>query len=149
MKIRWEYAVASSFGLFILGIVGFVLFTLGDRNDLVQDRYYDAEIQYQRQIDKVSRSESSNAEAVIDSTAEGLLIRFPSQYTAHDIAGTVHLYRPDDKRLDLIVPIGTDSTLTQLMPSALLRPGRWKIKVQWTGKGTEYYAERGIFMSGN
>ena len=65
-----------------------------------------------------------------------------------DLTGAVHVYRPDDKRLDLQIPVGPDSTNTQLIPAALLSPGRWNIQVTWNGRGVGYYSE-GKFLVGN
>jgi hypothetical protein len=144
MKHTWEYAVAGFFVFFILGVLAVVFLTLDDRNDLVTEHYYDAEIQYQQQIDRIDRTKGLAEQPTIELVSEGVRIRFPNEFRQGDLTGTVHVYRPDDKRMDLQIPVGPDSANVQLVPAALLSPGRWNVQVTWNGKGVGYYSEERV-----
>jgi hypothetical protein len=144
MKRTWEYAVAGFFLFFILGVLAVVFWTLDDRNDLVTEHYYDAEIQYQQQIDRIDRTKGLAEQPTIELVSEGVRIRFPNEFRQGDLTGTVHVYRPDDKRMDLQIPVGPDSANVQLVPAALLSPGRWNVQVTWNGKGVGYYSEERV-----
>ncbi|MCU0411573.1 MAG: FixH family protein [Bacteroidetes bacterium] len=148
MKRTWEFAVAGFFLFFILGVLAVAFLTLDDRNDLVTEHYYDAEIQYQQQIDRVDRTKALNEQPSIELVAEGVRIRFPKDFQRGDLTGTVHVYRPDDKRLDLMIPIGPDSANRQLIPIGLLQPGSWNVQVMWNGRSVGYYSE-GKFLVGS
>ena len=138
---KWEYAVAGFFIFFILGVLAVVYMTLDDRNDLVTEHYYDAEIQYQQQIDRVDRTRALAEQVAFELNAEGVRITFPKEFRREDLTGTVHIYRPDDQRLDLTFPVGPDSANVQLIPAALLSAGRWNVQVTWNGRGVGYYSE--------
>jgi nitrogen fixation protein FixH len=148
MKRTWEYAVGAFFVLFIAGVLGFVFVTLDDRNDLVVEHYYDAEIEYQRQIDKVDRTRALAHQPTIQLTDAGIRIDFPRSFRSRELTGIIHVYRPDDKRMDLSFPVGPDTANVQLIPTTLLQPGRWDVKVEWSGKGVEYYSEERVVVKG-
>ena len=148
MKRTWEYAVAGFFMLFILGILALVFLTLDDRNDLVVEHYYDAEIQYQQQIDRVERTQTLLEQPTITQTDEGILITFPRSFRSADLTGTVHMYRPDDKRRDVSLPVGPDSTNTQLIPAGLLSSGAWDVQLKWNVGGIGYYREARVVVNG-
>jgi hypothetical protein len=148
MKRTWEYAVAGFFLFFIFGVLAVVFLTLDDRNDLVTEHYYDAEIQYQQQIDRIDRTRGLAEQPTIELVNEGVQIRFPKEFRQSDLTGTVYVYRPDDERLDLRIPVGPDSANAQLIPAGLLSPGRWNVHVTWNGKGVGYYSE-GKFLVGS
>lgn len=141
MKRTWEFAVAGFFLFFILGVLAVVYMTLDDRNDLVTEHYYDVQIQYQQQIDRIDRTKALAEQPTIELVSEGVQIRFPREFRRDDLTGTVHVYRPDDKRLDLHIPVGPDSANVQLVPAGLLSPGRWNVQVTWNGRGVGYYSE--------
>lgn len=141
MTFKWEYAVAGFFLLFIGTVLALVFLTLDDRNDLVVEHYYDAEIQYQQQIDRIERTKALPEQPVIRLNDAGILINFPRSFRSTDLTGTVHVYRPDDKRLDVTIPVGPDSTNAQLVPLGLLSAGTWNVQVTWNGSGDRYYSE--------
>ncbi len=141
MKRAWEYAVAAFFLLFIGGILGLVFLTLDDPNDLVVEHYYDAEIQYQQQIDRIERTRSLPEQPSIRLNEEGIVLSFPRSFVSTELTGTVHVYRPDDKRLDVTLPVGPDSANIQLIPIGLLKSGTWNVQVTWNGSGVGYYNE--------
>lgn len=149
MKHPWEYTVAGFFLLFILGILGLVFLTLDDRNDLVVEHYYDAEIQYQQKIDRIERTRALPEQPSIILNDAGILITFPRSFSAKELTGTVHVYRPDDKRLDVTLPVGPDSTNAQLIPIGLLSAGTWNVQVTWNASGVGYYNEERVVIRGN
>jgi hypothetical protein len=144
MTFKWEYAVAAFFLLFIGGVLALVFLTLDDRNDLVVEHYYDAEIQYQQQIDRIDRTKALLEQPVIRLNEAGILITFPRSFRSTDLTGTVHVYRPDDKRLDVTLPVGPDSANMQLIPMGLLSAGTWNVQLTWNASGDGYYSEERV-----
>jgi hypothetical protein len=148
MKRTWEYAVAGFFLFFVLGILAVVFFTLGDRNYLVTE-HYDAEILYQQQIDRIERTRALPEQPTIRLTDAGIFIVFPRSFRPTDLTGTVRVYRPDDKLLDITLPVGPDSDNAQLIPIGLLSSGTWKVQAAWNGRGIGYYSEARVAIGGD
>ena len=54
----WPIAIVSYFIIFIAFIAWFITFAMRQKMDLVRDDYYDQEIRFQQQIDRVQRTQS-------------------------------------------------------------------------------------------
>jgi hypothetical protein len=76
----------------------------------------------------------------MDVLPEGLMLRF----SGTDARGEVLAYRPDDRARDFTLPVGLDSTGRMLIPKGRLAPGMWRIKVNWSMGGKEFYHEQKV-----
>ena len=56
-KINWAWAIAIIYTLFVMILIGFIIFSLFNRSDLVSIDYYAQELKYQQQIDRFNRSQ--------------------------------------------------------------------------------------------
>jgi hypothetical protein len=135
----WPYAIISYFAVFITGIVAWVSFAMRHDEQLVRPDYYAHEIKYQDQIDRVARTDRTDASITYDRAAQTIRV----QITKTNIEGTIHLYRPSDERLDQKLPI-----TTQPFDVSNLERGFWKVRLNWTHLGREYYVEKPIIIDG-
>jgi len=143
----WPAGLILFFILFIAFIAGFVVFASRQKMDLVRPDYYDQEIRFQQQIDRVQRTAPVLADADIgyDRAAGLVTVRLPS-VQRHDISGTVSFYRPSDASLDSQVALGLDPAGSQSVSVRAMRAGLWRVRVQWKAAGGEYYFERQIVI---
>lgn len=148
-KIENPWPVGLVLFLILFGgyIVGFVIFSSTQRMDLVREDYYDQEIRFQKQIDRVRRTNPIMASARVeyDRSGEAVTIRMPAVKPA-DIDGTVSFYRPSDADLDTSVKLGLDEAGDQTVSVRSLRTGLWKVRVEWKAGGQEYYFEKPIVI---
>ncbi len=143
----WPVALVVFFILFASYIVGFVIFACRQKMDLVRADYYDQEIRFQQQIDRVQRSAPVLADAGIDYDRAGDLVTVSlPAVKQNDISGTVSFYRPSDAGLDSNVPLGLDPAGRQSVSVRSLRAGLWKVRVQWKSAEQEYFFEKPIVI---
>lgn len=144
---RWPVGLVLFFIVFTSYIVGFVVFASRQKMDLVREDYYDQEIRFQQQIDRVQRSAPLLADAAIDyDRADNLVHVSLPAVGQNDVAGTVSFYRPSDASLDTNVKLGLDPAGRQSLSVRSLRAGLWKVRVQWKSSGREYYFEKPIVI---
>jgi nitrogen fixation protein FixH len=143
----WPAGLVLFFILFTAYIAWFVVFACRQKMDLVREDYYDQEIRFQQQIDRVRRTAPVLAGADIGyDRAGGLVtIRLPSA-PRRDISGTVSFYRPSDASLDSQVELGLDAAGRQSVSVRSMRAGLWKVRVQWKAASREYYFEKQIVI---
>ena len=143
----WPIGLVVFFIVFAAYIVGFVVFASRQKMDLVREDYYDQEIRFQQQIDRVHRTVAVLANADIDYDRAGDLVTLslPS-VQHHEISGTVSFYRPSDASLDTDVKLGLDLAGHQSVNVRALRAGLWKVRVQWQATGQEYVFEKPIVI---
>lgn len=140
MKFNWGTGIAIAIVGFISFIMYFVITMSTDNtysHDLVTDKYYQQELEYQKQIDAEKNASNLENNIKIIPTKEGLQIQFPDEFSSKDIKGKVFLYRPSNKQLDFEIPISITNTYL-LVPEKRLLDGRWNITVSWSYKNTPY-----------
>lgn len=145
-KINWGTGIVIAFVLFIGFILFFVIKTSTDTKydyDMVADDYYNDELQYQEQIDKLENTKTDKVELVFTKIPEGIKIEFPSNLNYNDITGTVSLYRPSNQVLDFEMPLSISKN-SLLIPKKVLIGGRWDIHVEWNYKSKKYLSNYSI-----
>ncbi|SHH40962.1 FixH family protein [Winogradskyella jejuensis] len=140
MKINWGTAIVIAFVGFISFIMYFVInMSTNDKynHDLVTDDYYQQELKYQEDIDKVENAKKLSENISWKKTEEGIVLNFPQDLSIKDIKGKVFLYRPSNKQLDFEIPISL-SNHNLLIPDNRLLDGRWNITIDWSYKTDEF-----------
>ena len=142
----WPVGLVLFFIVFAGYIAGFVVFASAQKMDLVREDYYDQEIRFQQQIDRVQRSIPVLAKAGIDydNAAGAINVRLP--IAGQGVDGTINFYRPSDANLDADVKLNLDAQGHQTVSVRPLRVGLWKVRVQWKSAGQDYYFEKSIVI---
>jgi len=140
MKINWGTGIVIAIVAFISFIMYFVI-TMSTNNkysyDLVTDKYYQQELQYQEQIEAEKNSKTLIENLNVKYSVNGLTVNFPKDLDYAMISGKVFLYRPSNKHLDIEIPISISKPYL-LVPEKRLLDGRWNIIVSWTYKKKDY-----------
>ena len=141
MKINWGGGIVIAMILFIGFIMYFVIaMTTNDRYnyDLVTEKYYEKELQYQEKIDASQNAQNLGEKIIYEKTAEGLLIKFPEKLQDKTLKGKVFLYRPSDKQLDFEISL-SDIRNYLLVPDKRLLDGHWNISVEINYQDKNYF----------
>jgi len=141
-KSRWGTGVVITFVLFVVVMLGITGYLLSQDVNLVTDRYYEKELEYQARIKSIERTRALGSSATIERTAEGILLHFPRGAPRAGITGHVTLYRPADHAADRVIAIAMDTLSRQYIGTTALASGLWRCQVQWTMHGEEYYLEQ-------
>ena len=144
----WPIAIVAWFIGFALCLAVFIVWAARQRQDLVAANYYENEIRYQQQLDRMNRSQSFDAEAVVtyDPAQRRIVIALPAAQSL-GATGSIHLYRPSDARLDRDVPLAVNVEGVQHLAAGELRAGCWKVRVQWSSGGKDFFVERVVLIA--
>lgn len=147
-RSAWPYAILAWFILFGSALAVWVAVALRQNLDLVSPDYYAHEIRYQQQIDRQARTQSHLADAQItyDPGRQRLTITLPVAHAARAL-GTVTFYRPSDASLDREAKLAANPAGEQTFDARAMRPGLWKIRVQWTFNGEEFFSDRSVTIA--
>lgn len=142
--MNWGHGIAIFFTCF----VGFMLFlvvkSFQQNIDLVTENYYEQELQYQHQIEKIMNTQQLEETVKITTEKEGIQLSFPRLSAA--IEGQVQIFRPSDARFDLLEDLLPDSQNQQLIATGSLPPGFYRIKINWQSAGKDYYTEETLHL---
>ena len=147
----WPYAIIAYFLVFITGIIIWVNFAMRNDLELVREDYYDAEVRYQEQIDRLHRTAGirEDVRVAYDPGSRQIELRIPGEHAASGVTGQVRLYRPSDAALDRAVKLAVNHEGWQRIGLDGLRGGYWKVHLSWDHQGEEYFFEQAIVVPEN
>ncbi len=144
MKINWGTGIVLAF----IGFISFIMYFVINMNikkqydhDLVTESYYEAELAYQGDIDKLKNAQELSENISWERISSGIVLKFPKSLTEEKIKGKVFLYRPSNKQLDFEMPVSLSKTYL-LVPENRLLGGRWNITVSWKYKSKDYLYQK-------
>jgi hypothetical protein len=144
----WPYAIIGWFLLFGSGMAAWVVVAARNDPDLVRADYYEQEIAYQKQIDRLNRTAAMRGEVSVayDFARGRVTLQIPKSHLSTPLQGQIHLYRPSDAKLDFELPLEVDANGSQRIATGQLRGGLWKLRVQWTSGGQEFYHDQSLVL---
>lgn len=148
MKIfgNWGLAVTVFYITFVVALVTLVVIVSQDKVDLVVQDYYAQDQIYQQQIDKIVRTKALTEQVKIINSGNSIVVKFPENIESQ-ISGDILLYKPDNSKLDVTIPIETNENKIQIINSDNLTKGFWKVKIDWVCNDSAYFNEDFIILN--
>ncbi len=142
-KSRWGIGIFTFYGVFVVATVALVLFVSLQEIQLVEPDYYQKELAYQQQIERIKRTrELPSAVSFGYNRAAGhITVAYPPEVDLSRLGGEITLMRPSNADLDRRVPVFPDTTGRQVIDASGLAKGLWRLKAVWTIDSSEYYSE--------
>lgn len=144
----WPYAIIIWMSLFATGVFSYIVFAQGHKMDLVGTDYYDQEIKFQQQIDRMDRTRAVEREVAIAYVDGSIRVALPPEHVRQKVTGTVHLYRPSNAKLDQHFPLSLGAEAAQSIDAKALQPGLWKVRVTWKVGGEEFFHDKSVVVGG-
>ena len=147
----WPISIIAFFTVAIIGCGTFIAFCSRHPADLVAADYYEQEVRYQSQIDRLQHTQQPAASVMVayDARAKLISIALPRNYCEHKPSGRIQLYRPSATNLDRQLKLAPDENGVQIIDASSLTPGLWKIRLSWSASGKEFYLDQKIVIPAN
>jgi hypothetical protein len=147
----WPISIIVFFTVAIIGCGTFIAFCSRHPADLVAADYYEQEVRYQSQIDRLQHAQQPAATAVVtyDAKTKLISIALPPNYSQTKPSGNIQLYRPSATNLDRQLKLAPDEHGLQTIDASSLLPGFWKVRVSWTTDEKEYFLDQKIVIGAN
>ena len=144
----WPHAIIGWFVIFGSAMAAWVCFAVRQNMDLVRPDYYEEEIRFQKQLDTLNRTADWRGQVSLsyESARNAMTLRLPAHFVAGTPTGRIQFYRPSDATLDFERPLAIDSSGLQQIDVNGLRPGQWKIRVNWKLNGKDYLFEQTVVL---
>ncbi len=147
----WPYAIILTFIVFICGTIGLVVMASSQRVDLVSNNYYEQELKYQGQIERAKHARQLNTPTLIayDRTHQQIALTLPQEHSGRPLTGQIQLYRPSEAALDRQFRLQPDTQGHQTLDASNLRPGLWKIHIDWTVDKEDFATDQQVVIATN
>jgi len=145
--MNWGWSIFLSFVVFAIFIITLVVRTMQEDVNLVAEDYYQQEMKYQDQIDRIENSADLDPVDMEVNYADQLVIfSFPSSLSNNSVEGELHFFRPSDSSLDYRINLDLNTDLTQRVSMINLSKGMWRVKISWKDGTREYYQEKVLVL---
>jgi len=145
-RVNWGTGIVIAFAIFMGGTISTAVYLMNQDVNLVADDYYDQEINYQQQIDRMERTNQLENKQIVSFDGLTVKINIPKVLVSKRLKGEIFFYRPSDSNSDIKIPLITDTSGVQIIPVENLAKGYWKIKVSWLSDGNDYFSEERIHI---
>jgi nitrogen fixation protein FixH len=146
-RSAWPMAITAFFIIGAAFLSTFIVWASRQQDDLVSGNYYEGEIRYGEQLERLNRTQAFDDKTIIayDDAQHGITIQLPAG-REHAASGNIHLYRPSDASRDREIALNVDANGVQHIDARQLTGGLWKIRVLWNVGGAEYFCERPVVL---
>ncbi|RMH69550.1 MAG: hypothetical protein D6675_12350 [Gemmatimonadetes bacterium] len=145
---HWGFRMAVLYTSFVLFLAGFAIFSMFFPFDLVAKDYYEQDLKYQQQIDRIQRTRAlpGGLKCTYNPERDVILITYPAYLDQEQIRGEITLFRPANAAYDRTIPVDVNSEGTQRIDTTHLPKGLWRVKILWQAGEDEYYNEEVVVL---
>ncbi|MBT5927890.1 MAG: hypothetical protein HOH33_14855 [Verrucomicrobia bacterium] len=141
----WPATIIAYFSIVLCGATTLVVYSIKHKAHLVRTDYYEQEVKYQDQIERINRTHPFLEKIKAEITQKDLVLRLPDTHTSSpDFSGSIWLYRPSNSGLDQRFELKPNPSGVFQQEVENLLDGLWKLKVNWTAQGQEFYYENSM-----
>jgi hypothetical protein len=145
-KLNWGHGIAIFLVVFLLFNVFVFIFAFNQDIQLVTDNYYDKELKYEAEINKMNNVANLPDSLKIKLDKLNLFISYPKSLLNSNLKGKVHLYRPDESKFDYNTDIQYDSLGVQTINMSEKAVGLWEISVTLNDGAKDYLFKDKIYL---
>jgi nitrogen fixation protein FixH len=148
MKMNWGKGIAIAITVFVVATLSVVSYIISLDFYLVNNNHYEEGVQYQQVIDSKNRTAALDEQVLVlfDDERIALKVVFPESILSQAQDGKLHLYRPNDSKLDLELPIEFEAGATHVIPMERMEKGKWILTVNWKMNDLDYVTEKVVII---
>ncbi|RJE74872.1 FixH family protein [Reichenbachiella sp. MSK19-1] len=142
--MNWGHKITITFILFAILIITMVTIAMKQDVHLVAPDYYEEELAYQDQIDKMNNYNALMTKPIFSKQDGKIILSFPD--TIEIISGEVLFFRPSHSGMDQKFTLKLDDSARQYFTQADFQKGLWKTKLSWKDQTHDYFVENTIIL---
>ena len=146
MIISWGWKIVILYCSFVAMMLFLVFLSVRENIDLVVDNYYEQDLKYETQIQKMKNAKQLQQDITLQYAASDKQVVFHYPKLEETLHGNITFFRPSDRKLDFQVPINADTANSQAISATDMKTGLWRVKIEWAQGKTPYYTEHTIFV---
>jgi hypothetical protein len=139
--MNWGLKIGILYGGFVVLIVTMVVMSSRQKMDLVATDYYDQELKYEDQLNKMRASSKLEHQPELIANGNRLELVFPDDVRGKSISGNLIFFRSSDAQKDVAQELTSDTLLRRVVATEKLVPGYYQAKLNWKANEQEYYQE--------
>ena len=145
----WPYGIIAVFAVFIPATIGLIIMACSHKEELVSANYYEQEIKFQAQMERLARTQQLGPQAGVayDAAARSLSITLPADHVRREATGHIELYRASAAGLDRQVKLQPNASGLQTLDTSGFPAGPWKVRVSWKVGSEDFLIEKNVVLN--
>src|SRR6187551_3519393 len=144
--MNWGHKLTIVIVLFLVVMLGMVIFATMQTNEMIDDNYYQKELEHQSIIDAKQNLVNVSSNNLVSQTLSEVVITLPPGTFESLEKGNIELLRNDSKGKDIQLAIVPNGSNRWAIPKSSLLKGMYKSRIKWTNGGKEFYKEENVFV---
>jgi len=145
--MNWGWYIFLSFVLFAIFIITLVVRTMQEDVNLVSEDYYQQEMKYQDQIDRIENSAGIDPiDLSVNYEEQVVVFSFPPSLAQKSVEGELYFFRPSNSSLDYRIKLALDPDFTQKVSLRNLSKGMWRVKISWIEGEKGFFQEKVLVL---
>lgn len=144
--MNWGYKILLTYVTFIGLILFMVYIASRQTNELIDDHYYEKELQYQKILDGHQNLAALSDKIAFKKSASNLELRFPAGATTPGNAGKIEFVCLSDKSRDRSFSFTPDTAGIIRIPLNDLIAAQYQVRMEWENAGKKF-AYRDIYQN--
>ena len=144
--MNWGHKIAIAYILFVVGMLSLVYVSSLQTNEMIDENYYEKELQYQSLIDGKNNLSQFTQKELLRDSASMLVLALPLE-VRENCKGEITFLRNDDKKKDKQMTLALDANGNQYFPKSHFAMGVYWVRIKWESQNKSYYSEQKILIS--
>lgn len=145
MKLNWGTGIALVYGAFVIGMVTMVFISRKYDPGLVQNDYYNLDLNYQEHLNGKQHTAELPQKPVVQYNADAktVEVQLPEGMFATD--GSIKMFRSATVHDDQVITMKGLNKIT--IPANELVGGRWHLELTWMAGGKNYFYDTAVTLT--
>lgn len=145
-EMNWGHKITIVIVLFLIGMLSMVYVASRQSNEMIDDHYYQKELEYQKVIDASQNLLNQSENNLVSQTIGEVVITLPAGTFEGLEKGNIELLRNDAQSKDVNLALKPNGSNRRTIPKSALSRGVYKARIKWISQGKEYYKEESVFV---
>ncbi|HRI32612.1 MAG TPA: FixH family protein [Saprospiraceae bacterium] len=144
--MNWGYKILIVIIAFMIAILSMVFVAFRQTNDMLDENYYEKEMNYQSLIDAAQNLNLVNDSLLINQNESYVIVHVPITLISNFEQGNLTFLRIDDKRKDFTFDFKPNEEGILQIEKFKFIPGTYKARMKWRNLGKDYYREQNLIV---
>ena len=145
--MNWGHKLTLVIIAFIICMGAMVHIAYRQTNDMVDENYYEKEMNYQSLIDASHNLNAVNSDAIIHQNSKEISVQIPLSLIKEFKNGQLVFMKTDDQKKDISFNFTPDGNGLFNLPISKFSTGAYKVRIKWKGNTKDYYREENLIVS--
>lgn len=147
MKLNWGTGIAIALIVFVGILTTLAVYFMNQKVELVTNNYYDKELVYQNDIDRMNESVNLKEPVTVSLDEKNVMVIFPKEVLPEGVSGEILFYKPSDSNKDFKINFDLKNDSLVAVGINKFTKGLWRAKITWHTPKSNYYNEEIIHIN--